>query len=43
VNGRMKWSLFGRVLRPGDPVHDALKGAEAPRHRRRYAICQGVR
>jgi hypothetical protein len=33
VDGVTKWALFGRVLRPGDPVHDALKGAPAPRHR----------
>jgi hypothetical protein len=33
VNGVTKWALTGRVLRPGDPVHDALKGAAPPRHR----------
>jgi hypothetical protein len=30
---RVKWRLCGTVLRPGDPVHDALKGRPAPRHR----------
>ncbi|SBT47006.1 protein NO VEIN domain-containing protein [Micromonospora narathiwatensis] len=33
VDGVTKWALLGRVLRPGDRVHDALKGAPAPRHR----------
>ncbi|MBQ1057669.1 DUF3883 domain-containing protein [Micromonospora sp. C32] len=33
VDGVTKWALVGRVLRPGDPAHDALKGASAPRHR----------
>lgn len=33
VEGVTKWALTGRVLRPGDPVHNALKGAPAPRHR----------
>ncbi|MGW0239901.1 protein NO VEIN domain-containing protein [Micromonospora chalcea] len=33
VDGVTKWALVGRVLRPGDPVHDALKGAPAPRYR----------
>lgn len=28
-----KWALSGGVLRPGDPVHDELKGSPAPRHR----------
>lgn len=30
VGGRRKWFLTGTVLRPGDPVHDALMGAPAP-------------
>jgi hypothetical protein len=33
VDGVTKWALSGRVLRPGDPVHDALKGKPAARHR----------
>lgn len=33
VAGKTKWALVGRVLRPGDPIHDALKGAPAPQHR----------
>ncbi|WP_327009773.1 DUF3883 domain-containing protein [Dactylosporangium sp. NBC_01737] len=33
VGGVTKWALTGHVLRPGDPVHDALKGTPAPRHR----------
>ncbi|MBM0224542.1 MULTISPECIES: protein NO VEIN domain-containing protein [Micromonospora] len=32
-DGRVKWRLSGTVLRPGDPVHDALKGRTVPRHR----------
>ena len=30
---RTKWRLSGSVLRPGDPVHDALKGRPVPRQR----------
>jgi hypothetical protein len=33
VDGGVKWELIGRVLRPGDPVHDALKGAAVPHGR----------
>ncbi|MEV8514238.1 DUF3883 domain-containing protein [Dactylosporangium sp. NPDC051484] len=33
VDGVTKWALTGQVLRPGDPVHDALKGTPVPRHR----------
>jgi hypothetical protein len=27
-DGRVKWRLSGTVLRPGDSVHDALKGRQ---------------
>ena len=30
VDGVTKWALSGSVLRPGDPVHDRLKGSLAP-------------
>lgn len=33
VDGQAKWALSGNVLRPGDPIHDQLKGSPAPRHR----------
>jgi hypothetical protein len=33
VGAEAKWALSGDVLRPGDPVHDGLKGSPAPRHR----------
>ena len=33
VGGEPKWALSGRVLRPGDPVHDDLKGSLGPRVR----------
>jgi hypothetical protein len=32
VGGEAKWALSGDVLRPGDPLHDELKGSPAPRH-----------
>ena len=31
--GRVKWRLSGTVLRPGDPVHDGLKGRPVSRQR----------
>ncbi|MFF5079236.1 protein NO VEIN domain-containing protein [Actinoplanes sp. NPDC000266] len=30
---KIRWRLSGTVLRPGDPVYDALKGRPVPRHR----------
>jgi len=33
LDGHWKSALAGTVLRPGDPVHDALKGSPAPRNR----------
>lgn len=33
VGGKAKWALSGVVLRPGDPVHDALKG-RSPKQQR---------
>jgi len=33
IGGQSKWALSGNVLRPGDPVHDELKGSPAPRYR----------
>jgi Protein NO VEIN, C-terminal len=33
VGGVSKWALSGNVVRPGDPVHDQLKGSSAPRFR----------
>jgi len=32
-DGQWKSAPVGTVLRPGDPVHDALKGSPAPRNR----------
>lgn len=31
--GKAKWRLSGTILRPGDPVHDALKGRPVARQR----------